>query len=412
MSEIEGARQSKYYGNLGSACMQQGQQHSMSTGASHDGRNAGGSDGDVQYFDSDFSFEEHAAECVAAQERTSDGCDESSAGAIAASPQHADCDRGEDLLLPRSQSKVWDAFHSHHSAGNFYKPRRYLIKSFPCILQYLSANDDGGDNELQTNDSGDDNDGNDDRILLEIGCGSGSSCIPIIKRCSEVKCSGNGKRILLACDASPVAVETTSRLIEKMMEKDSELSFGVFAADPGLCEDETDVPFLREVNSAYKKLALRGSSDVDVQVAVDRGLVGIVLMVFVLSAVTPSRVGRFLEQVYEATKPSGRVCFRDYGKKLLNQHSICRVRSARHSLECSDILHFFGKMSVTARSLRLADAAISRRCAQVVPFGGSSLHPGRGDDRPVLFRGDREGPVRVGRIFDGGIEILHRVQSQ
>ena len=36
-------------------------------------------------------------------------------------------------------------------------------------------------------------------------------------------------------------------------------------------------------------------------------------MVFVLSAVTPSRVERFLEQIYQTTKPGGKVCFRDYG---------------------------------------------------------------------------------------------------
>jgi len=293
-------------------------------GSNHDGGYAGKNNKDVQYFDSDFSFKEHAAECTAQLESSEAGDNESiPISAHLTEEDNDDDDDDNNDLLPQSQSKVWDAFHSHHSAGNFYKPRRYLTKSFPCILQYFEH----GNSNSSTSDGGGNGDGG-DRILLEIGCGSGSSCIPIIKRCSEIECAGvpgdegdnkEQKNVLLACDSSPVAVETTRRFIDKMMEKDDvvaksrDLSFGVFVADPSLCAGESDnVPFLHEVKSAYEQLTSKGPDGPD---DVDRGIVGIVLMVFVLSAVTPSRVDRFLQQVYRTMKPGGKVCFRDYGKK-------------------------------------------------------------------------------------------------
>ena len=54
-----------------------------------------------------------------------------------------------------------------------------------CFEEKCSTTADGS--ELQSND-----DVGDDRIFLEIGFGSGSSCTPIMKQCSEqMKCSGD-----------------------------------------------------------------------------------------------------------------------------------------------------------------------------------------------------------------------------
>jgi len=292
----------------------------MAEEAGNDGPKSGKDSKDVQYFDSDFSFEEHAADCSAQYEKAvdvdgdGDGNDCSSTApsdAVVLTEDHDD-------LLPQSQSKFWDAFHSNHSAGNFYKPRRYLTKSFPCIMQYFEKSS-AEDSQMQTNN-------NRDRILLEIGCGSGSSCTPIMKQCGTMECSGDGddvkqQVIILACDSSPVAVETTIRFVEKIKEKELDInpgqcntSFGAFVADPSLTEGESSVSFLQGVKSAYENLALKSNDlEHDGGGVLDRGVAGIVLMVFVLSAVTPSRAGRFLEQVYQTTKPGGKVCFRDYG---------------------------------------------------------------------------------------------------
>ncbi|KAL9179550.1 hypothetical protein ACHAXT_008840 [Thalassiosira profunda] len=264
--------------------------------------------GDVQYFDSDFSFEEHAAECAAQWEQCGRGGGGSAAASAEAETDDA-CDgdgMAEEDLLPNSQSKVWDEFHSNHSAGNFYKPRRYLTKCFPCILRYLS--DDRA--ELQT-----------ERILLEIGCGSGSSCIPILKHCMETICEGGTRRVLLlACDSSPVAVETTRRYIEEKVLTDNEqsggnetnLTFGAFVGDPGLTAEESDVSFLQKVKLAHDEHLIPHRPNNEVDHKFEDGIAGIVMMVFVLSAVAPSRVPRFLEQIYQTTQPGGKVCLRDY----------------------------------------------------------------------------------------------------
>ena len=152
-----------------------------------------------------------------------------------------------------------------------------------------------------------------------------------------MKCSpdedGSTRRILLACDSSSVAVDTTLRFVAKFVEQEEgtndgetkkipckNILFDAFVADPSLSMEEANVSFVHEVKTAYKQLISKDSAadhKVDNSESVlpsfEEGVAGIVLMVFVLSAVTPSRVERFLQQIYQTTKPGGKVCFRDYG---------------------------------------------------------------------------------------------------
>ena len=284
---------------------------------------------EVQYFDSDFSFEDHALECNQQKH-----CDNNTST--------KQLTENDEALLPQSQSNAWNAFHTNHSAGNFYKARRYLTKSFPCILQYFTKytqpqgnkDDDQEEDIHQRTTITQKNEERDDvRIILEIGCGSGSSCIPIMKQCAEmeefsIEEENNGidiQRILLACDSSSVAVDTTQRYIAKFIEKEmetaddtkkksSDILFDAFVSDPSLKDEEADSPFLRDVTAAYEKLMSKENDQQDNStVKFEKGIAGIVVMVFVLSAVTPPRVDRFLEQVYQTTSPGGLVCFRDYG---------------------------------------------------------------------------------------------------
>ncbi len=211
----------------------------------------------IRYFDSDFSFEEHASNCVRMC------CRHLLAASSVDDNDVKDYYDGESLsllLLPPSQSRFWDAFHARHLSGTFYRPRRYLLEAFPCIAGYLLADEDDDYNgdccereaeesdmeerRLGDNDSGRDSCGDgsgeggegggwdgrtreDDRVILEIGCGSGSSCVLIIQRHREAMvqegtgCDGAAARpgrqrrrrprrtVLLACDSSRVAVDTT-----------------------------------------------------------------------------------------------------------------------------------------------------------------------------------------------------------
>jgi len=286
---------------------------------------------EVQYFDSDFSFEDHALECSQQKQRDNN-------------TSTKQLTENDEALLPQSQSNAWNAFHTNHSAGNFYKARRYLTKSFPCIQQYFTKytqpqgnNDDDQEEDIhqRTTITQKNEERDDVRIILEIGCGSGSSCIPIMKQCAEMEeCSTaieeendiDIRRILLACDSSSVAVDTTKRYIAKFIEKEketaddntkksSDILFDAFVSDPSLKDEEVDTSFLQDVTAAYEKLMSKEGKQKDNNCIIkfEKGIAGIVVMVFVLSAVTPPRVDRFLEQVYETTIPGGLVCFRDYG---------------------------------------------------------------------------------------------------
>jgi hypothetical protein len=73
-----------------------------------------------------------------------------------------------------AQAGCWDDFHKQHRGGNFFKERRYLLAEFPSLA-------------LDTPFS-----------ILEVGCGSGSSCLPVLR--------ANPRAAVLACDFSAAAV--------------------------------------------------------------------------------------------------------------------------------------------------------------------------------------------------------------
>eukprot|EP00250_Pteridium_aquilinum_P005961 c15970_g1_i2 orf=115-450(+) len=54
--------------------------------------------------------------------------------------------------------EAWDKFHKLHAKHAFFKERRYLVKEFPDLL--------ASDRALK---------------ILEIGCGTGSSVLPILR---------------------------------------------------------------------------------------------------------------------------------------------------------------------------------------------------------------------------------------
>ncbi|KAL7446714.1 hypothetical protein ACHAXM_010516 [Skeletonema potamos] len=159
------------------------------------------------------------------------------------------------------------------------------MKCFPCILNHYALENS---NQLERPK----------RLVLEVGCGSGSSCLPILRNCTE-------DTIILACDCSSKAVDVCKSVIESSTNSKN---FGAFVSDPSLESDESDTSFAQDVKTAHMLLLTEETITNDD----DIGLADIVLMVFVLSAVPPKRVPRFMKQIYDATKLGGKVCFRDY----------------------------------------------------------------------------------------------------
>ena len=270
----------------------------------------------VQYFDNDFSFEEHEREYIADFERTlaeaselallrdngatssssSDFCGGCKDGGIDA----PDAERQVDHLHPTVQSECWDAFHSAHSHGTFFKSRRYITKCFSCLLDRPSASES-------------------QRIILEIGCGSGSSIVPVILQLvlENPEWTKSPPFALLACDSSPVAVETTKRCVQeatktKVPPETLTQCFWGFVADPCM-DSDASTTLLERTKEAHKEIKpnyrdISGGDDDGVG-----GIADVILCVFVLSAVDPAHAKTFIRQVYETLKPGAYCCFRDYG---------------------------------------------------------------------------------------------------
>ncbi|XP_021888181.1 methyltransferase-like protein 6, partial [Carica papaya] len=86
----------------------------------------------------------------------------------------------QDLLT--EDSEAWQTFHTRHSSGKFFKERRYLLKEFPELVACGEYSK-----------------------LLEVGCGNGSSVLPILR--------GNKNMVIYACDCSTEALERTEESI-------------------------------------------------------------------------------------------------------------------------------------------------------------------------------------------------------
>lgn len=265
----------------------------------------------VQYFDSDFSFEEHARECAPDFEDTlteaselalRDGATNSSSDCINSDDgdiDPPDKERQSGHLHPAVQTECWDAFHSSHSHGNFFKSRRYLTKCFSCLSDHPSTSSSP-------------------RVIVEIGCGSGSSCVPILKELDSAESTGSPPFALLACDSSPVAVEIAKRCVYEATKttvppETLHKCFNAFVADPSIDSKDTSTHLLERAKEAYRKIIpndrTRGNDDG----AGAGGIADVILCVFVLSAVDPAHAKIFIRQVYETLKPGAYCCFRDYG---------------------------------------------------------------------------------------------------
>ncbi|XP_042404570.1 uncharacterized methyltransferase C3H7.11-like, partial [Zingiber officinale] len=85
--------------------------------------------------------------------------------------------------------KLKISFHRRHSAGKFFKERRYLLKEFPELIRI-----------------------SDPVKVLEVGCGNGSNVLPILRAKQNIT--------VYACDCS----EEVLRKEEEMIATGSAIS--------------------------------------------------------------------------------------------------------------------------------------------------------------------------------------------
>ncbi|EDW17255.2 uncharacterized protein Dmoj_GI16799, isoform B [Drosophila mojavensis] len=158
--------------------------------------------------------------------------------------------------------KFWDSFYGIHD-NRFFKDRHWLFTEFPELAPISN------------------NEHSEPRSIFELGCGVGNTILPILQYSTETQLRVYG------CDFSARAIE-----ILRSQPQFDDKRCEVFVMDA--TQEEWNVPF--EENSQ-----------------------DIIVMIFVLSAIEPSKMQGVLDNCYRYLKPGGLLMFRDYGRYDLAQ---------------------------------------------------------------------------------------------
>ncbi|KAG5152167.1 hypothetical protein JHK84_028639 [Glycine max] len=275
----------------------------------------GEAEAEAQYFCKDFDWEDLRAE-------------------IEANPSfayHLESSSSSSSAPPESDVQAWKQFHLRHASGKFFKERRYLLKEFPELLSCPPNS-----------------------MLLEVGCGNGSTALPILRFASSLSlslflsvaltfaigyysdetflCRANKDLIVYACDCSDETLERAKEIISAASTDASfKHRFRTFCCD-------------LSTNGFPNWLACNPSQDNFLQkqsyclsgVREDNGLhftnlspseefeccgggVDFVTLIFTLSAVPLERMPKSVKECFIVLKPGGMVFFRDYGNKQNSQ---------------------------------------------------------------------------------------------
>lgn len=156
----------------------------------------------------------------------------------------------------------WNHFYQTHRR-DFFKDRHWLFTEFTELLATRSARPDSRFR------------------VFEIGCGVGNTLFPILQmNLSE-------DLFVYACDFSSVAID----LLRSHQSYD-ESRCRAFVQDA--TAEHWDLPF-------------------------DRQSIDVVILIFTLSAIDPSKMRHVIEKAYELLAPGGMLLFRDYGRHDMAQ---------------------------------------------------------------------------------------------
>ncbi|KAG7588610.1 S-adenosyl-L-methionine-dependent methyltransferase [Arabidopsis suecica] len=180
----------------------------------------------------------------------------------------------QDFSKYSPNSQPWQDFHSRHSSGKFFKERRYLLKEFPELVSC-------GENSK----------------LLEIGCGNGSTVLPILR--------GSKNITVYACDCSSEALVRTKENIDRAIDLVD--NFRSFCCDFSTSE----FPDWMACDHCRDKFMVNHSEGSESKHCI--GGVDFVTLIFTLSAVPKERMPRAIKECFSVLKPGGLLLFRDYG---------------------------------------------------------------------------------------------------
>ncbi|KAA0184561.1 Methyltransferase protein 2 [Fasciolopsis buskii] len=187
-------------------------------------------------------------------------------------------------LHAAAAADYWDKFYAQHQ-DKFFKDRSWISAEFPelfastskkCCYFYILLYTDGK--------------------IFEVGCGVGNTTIPILR--------GNTTKnfFLYTSDFSSNAIE----LLKKSPEYDP---FRCHAFTFDITKTDTVLPFTT-------------------------GSIDIIVMIFVLSAISPDEFYTVLKNLASYLKPGGLFLFRDYGREELRQlFSSCGLEEVENILD-------------------------------------------------------------------------------
>ncbi|WJX12843.1 hypothetical protein P8452_03296 [Trifolium repens] len=198
---------------------------------------------------------------------------------------------------PQSDVQAWKQFHTRHSTGKFFKERRYLLKEFPELLSSSPSNSNPK--------------------LLEVGCGNGSTILPILR--------ANKNIVVYACDCSNETLEKAKEIITANAVDLFKHRFHTFCCDVSTngfpnwlacntCKDQ----FLQKQSCCLSDFKVDNGLHLRDSCSSDEfdgcvGGVDFITLIFTLSAVPLERMPRSIKECFTVLKPGGMVLFRDYG---------------------------------------------------------------------------------------------------
>ncbi|XP_050221787.1 uncharacterized protein LOC126671982 [Mercurialis annua] len=192
-------------------------------------------------------------------------------------------------------SKAWQRFHIRHSTGKFFKERKYLLKEFPELVSCQ-----------------------DFPKVLEVGCGNGSSVIPILR--------GNKSIYVYACDCSNETLGRAKAIVDASDIVSVQQRFKAFYADFAvtgfpkwlLCHSCRGVLPQKQSECLSSDVKEKSTTDVIGSCSLGEGScciggVDFVTLIFTLSAVPLKRMPTAISDCLSVLKPGGLLLFRDYG---------------------------------------------------------------------------------------------------
>lgn len=164
--------------------------------------------------------------------------------------------------LELNARKNWDLFYKRNDT-RFFRDRHWTTREFQELL--------------------DETTGDSKRVLLEVGCGVGNFVFPLIED------QFNKNYFIYACDFSQRAVD--------------------FVKQNPLYDEKIIKAFQCDITSD------------SIFETIDPGSVDIISMIFVLSAIHPTKFEIVLQHLFRLLKPGGVLLFRDYGR-----HDMAQIR--------------------------------------------------------------------------------------